>query len=378
MYLTFFKNKIEQNTIPINYNYTFDDLFDNKPFNSETEIEFTSTFRTNFETITVITNTRPSSFNSRILDNIKETLINLTIKYYGHNMSDYYKKFFIPKKSSNELREINAPVDTLMADLKLMQSYFQYHLNVLYHNSAYAYVPHRNIKQALEQHTKNNSHWYLKLDIKHFFPSCNLEFVVKQLKKIYPFEYYSEDDLKAFLWICFLNDELPQGTPMSPMLTNLIMIPIDYALNKYAKEHKLVYTRYADDILISGYEKWDWRKTVQDINNILESEETPFILKTEKTRFGSSAGRNWNLGLMVNKDNNITVGYRNKKKYKATIETLLYVITTTNNVDKDDLYNFQGITSYYTSIEPEYFKNLIKKYERKYNITLKEIYKRFL
>ena len=377
MYLTFFKKKLELNPSPIR-DYTFDDLFNNTPFTLDNELKFTPAFRKNFETITVKTNSRPSSFDSRLLDNVKETLINLTIKYYGHDMSDYYKKFFIPKKSSNELREINAPVDILMADLKVMQNVFQYNLNLLYHNSAYAYIPHRSIKQALEQHTKNNSHWYLKLDIKHFFPSCNLEFVVKQLKKIYPFEYYSEEDLKSFLWICFLNDELPQGTPMSPMLTNLIMIPIDYALEKYAKEHKLVYTRYADDILISGYEKWDWRQTVEDIDKILETEETPFELKKEKTRFGSSAGRNWNLGLMVNKDNKITVGYRNKKTYKAAINTLLTVYASGSPIDQDDLYHFQGITSYYLSIEPDYFKPLIKKYEELYNVKLKEIYKQYL
>lgn len=376
MYLTFFKNKLNNTSAPIS-NYTFEDLFNNKEFINQ-NITFENLSRINFETITVKTNNRPSSFNSRTLDNVKEQLISMTHKYLGMDMSEYYKKFYIPKKSSNEMREINAPVDLLMNDLKIMQSVFQYQLNVLYHNSAYAYVPHRNIKQALEQHTKNNSHWFLKLDIRHFFPSCNLEFVAKQLKKIYPFEYYSEDDIKSIIWICFLNNELPQGTPMSPMLTNLIMIPIDYAINKYAQENDLVYTRYADDIIISGYKKWDWRKTIEDINNILQTEETPFELKTEKTRFGSSAGRNWNLGLMVNKDNNITVGYRNKKKYKATINTLLTVYASGAPIDRDDLYHFQGITSYYSSIEPDYFKPLIRKYEKLYNVKLKEIYKQYL
>ena len=376
MYLTFFKNKLN-NTVAPTHNYTFEDLFNNKEFTNQ-NITFENLARVNFETITVKTNNRPSSFNSRTLDNIKEQLISMTHKYLGMDMSEYYKKFYIPKKSSNEMREINAPVDLLMNDLKIMQSVFQYQLNVLYHNSAYAYVPHRNIKQALEQHTKNNSHWFLKLDIRHFFPSCNLDFVAKQLKKIYPFEYYSEDDIKSIIWICFLNNELPQGTPMSPMLTNLIMIPIDYAINKYAQENYLVYTRYADDIIISGYKKWDWRKTIEDINNIFQTEETPFELKTEKTRFGSSAGRNWNLGLMVNKDNNITVGYRNKKKYKATINTLLTVYASGAPIDRDDLYHFQGITSYYSSIEPDYFKPLIRKYEKLYNVKLKEIYKQYL
>ena len=42
---------------------------------------------------------------------------------------------------------------------------------------------------------------------------------------------------------------------------------------------------------------------------------------------------------------------------------------------KDELYHFQGITSYYLSIEPEYISNLISTYETKYNIYLKDLYK---
>lgn len=377
MYLTFFKNKIKINQNTNVSNYTFEDLFNNVEFTSP-EVLFEPIGRTNYETKTVITETRPSSFDKNKLDQVYSLLSTLTTQFENQPLQAHYDKFFIPKKSSNELREINAPKPLLMSALKIMQNQFQYQLNVLYHNSAYAYIPNRNIKQALEQHTKNNSHWFLKLDIKHFFPSCNLEFVVKQLKKIYPFEYYSEQQLKRILWICFLNDELPQGTPMSPMLTNLIMIPIDYAIEKYAQKHNLVYTRYADDIIISGYKKWDWRKTVEDINNILQTEETPFELKTEKTRFGSSSGRNWNLGLMVNKDNNITVGYRNKKKYKAMLNNMLTSEASGKGLTKEMVYSLQGITSYYKSIEPNYFKPLIKKYEQMYNINLKDIYKRYL
>lgn len=377
MYLTFFKNRLNQNPVPINDNYTFEDLFNNVEYTAQ-GIDFAPAGRTDFTTLTVITNTRPSSFNKDLLDTVKNIIVGMNIKYVGKDMRSFYRKFYIPKKSSNEMREINAPIDTLMSDLRLMQSTFQYQLNILYHNSAYAYVPNRSIKQALEQHTKNNSHWFLKLDIKHFFPSCNLKFVVKQLKKIYPFEYYSKKDLESMICTCFLNDELPQGTPMSPMLTNLIMIPIDYAINKYAQEHSLVYTRYADDILISGYKKWDWRKTIEDINKILKSEKTPFELKTEKTRFGSSAGRNWNLGLMVNKDNNITVGYRNKKKYKAMLNNMLTLEASGQGLTQDMVYQLQGLTSYYKNIEPEYFNRIIRQYEQLYNIKLKDLYKRYL
>ena len=61
-----------------------------------------------------------------------------------------------------------------------------------------------------------------------------------------------------------------------------------------------VYTRYADDILISSKSNFNWQELVNTLKGVLQPQ---FTIKDEKTRYGSTAGRNWNLGLMVNKDN---------------------------------------------------------------------------
>jgi RNA-directed DNA polymerase len=52
--------------------------------------------------------------------------------------------------------------------------------------------------------------------------------------------------------ICCLNDALPQGAPTSPYLSNIIFEHIDQRLSKYLKKLELCYTRYSDDITISG------------------------------------------------------------------------------------------------------------------------------
>lgn len=368
MYLTFLTNKnktLTQNDISI------DDLFDNTFEVSQDIIPE----KTPYITKTVITSHAPNSYNKKELQKIKQKLIDIANRHNPETINQEYSTFYIPKRSGG-LREINAPTEELMKDLKEMQQIFQYELKVLYHNAAYAYVPRRSIKTALEKHQYFKSKWFLKLDIKNFFPSCSQKFVVKMLKKIYPFSQFTTKEINSFIWVCFRNDELPQGTPMSPMLTNLIMIPIDYAITQYAQTQHFVYTRYADDILISAYEKWDFHITEQAINKIFTMLQTPFQLKTEKTRYGSSAGRNWNLGLMLNKNNNITIGYRNKKNYRAMLNNLMTAESSGEHWSKDELYHFQGLTSYYLSIEPEYFRQLIKKYEELYNIKLKEIYKR--
>ena len=372
MYLTF----IKPSNIPVqtNTNYSLNDVFAGVAYEDPQYDTHYDTFK---ETKTIITDRVPSTHNQEYFNSVLEELKALSERHEIDTINQEYDTFYIPKRTGG-LREINAPKPPLMETLKQMQHIFQYKLKVLYHNTAYAYVPHRNIVDALKVHQKNNSRWFLKLDIKDFFPNCSEEFVTKSLHKIYPFSTFTEEDLSEFLWLCFRNDQLPQGTPMSPMLTNLIMIPIDYAIQNYVFENNLCYTRYADDIIISGYNKWDWNQTVLAINTIFRTLNTPFRIKDEKTRFGSSSGRNWNLGLMLNKDNKITVGYKNKKRYKAMLNNLMIAEASAHFWERDQLYHFQGITSYYTSIEPDYFKPLIKKYEEMYNITLREIYKREL
>ncbi len=369
MYLTFFKDKAEVPVLTTN-DFSLDDIFAGR----QMQIQQPVTPRTSFETKTVITDRIPGSYDAEKIRQAVQEIVHIAVKFNPATLNEHYNKFFIPKKTGG-LREINAPDEELMNALRDIKNIFQYDFKVLYHNAAYAYTPQRNIVAALQKHQENKSRWFLKLDIKDFFPSCSQDFVVKTLHRIYPFNMISEAALNTFMWICFLNNELPQGTPMSPMLTNLIMIPVDYAIQNYAYENNLVYTRYADDILISARNSFDWRQTVQAINTIFNILQTPFQIKAEKTRYGSAAGRNWNLGLMYNKDCNITVGYRNKKMYKAMLNNLMTAEASNEPWDKDELYHFQGVTSYYLSVEPEYFKNLIKKYEDMYNITLKEIYK---
>jgi len=86
------------------------------------------------------------------------------------------------------------------------------------------------------------------------------------------------------------------------------MIPLDYRIFNWAAEHKLVYTRYADDMMISGQENFPWQDVVKFIKEVLAEFNAPYEIKKEKTRFGSVKGANWNLGLMVNGNYDITVG----------------------------------------------------------------------
>lgn len=238
------------------------------------------------------------------------------------NRNTLYDSFVIPKKNGG-LRQINAPKDNLMTALTELRYIIENTFNVLPHQSAYAYINNCNILDCLKCHQTNNSRWFAKFDFSNFFNNTTKQFVIDMLKQIYPFSeiMHMSDNwnhmIEKTFDICFLNNGLPQGSPISPIISNIMMVPIDYSIDQYLHENytdsHFVYTRYADDIIISSPNSFSYLTIQDDITRILNQFNTPFALNNSKTRYGSSSGNNWNLGLMLNKDNNITIGYKNKK-----------------------------------------------------------------
>ena len=176
--------------------------------------------------------------------------------------------------------------------------------------------------------------------------------------------------LRQALELAFINGGLPQGTPISPLITNVMMIPVDFALSKALRNYndqKFVYTRYADDFIISSKFDFDVRSVEKLVVDTLKSFDAPFTINASKTRYGSSAGRNWNLGVMLNKDNQITVGHKKKRRLPSMLHN--YVSDRRNHVpwSREDIQTMQGLISYYRMVESENIDALIGHLNKKMN-----------
>ena len=286
-----------------------------------------------------------------------------------------YHTFFIPKHSGG-LRKIDEPKENLMNALRELKSIFENKMGVLYHTSAFAYVPGRSTIDAIKRHQANESRWFLKTDFSNFFGSTTEEFLYSAFSMLFPFSEIVKypagaSALKTALNLCFLDGGLPQGTPISPMLTNAMMIPIDHKIFNELTKQGFVYTRYADDIQLSHKYDFKYTEMVAYINSVVKEFGAPFVIKDQKTRYGSSSGRNWNLGLMLNKDNNITVGYQRKKQVKAMMNNFIVDHLSHIPWPKEDVRHFDGILSYCKMVEKEYFDHMIKAFEEKYKVNFK-------
>ena len=281
--------------------------------------------------------------------------------------STLYETFHIPKKSGG-LRRIDAPKPELMNALRNLKTIFEEDFHALYHTSAFAYVKNRCTVDAVKRHQKNNSKWFGKLDLHDFFGSTTLDYVIKMFSMVFPFSEIvkfpnGEAELRKALDLAFLNGGLPQGTPLSPLITNVMMIPVDYKLANAFRDfdkQRFIYTRYADDFIISSKVDFDVHHVEKLVVDTLHEFGAPFTINESKTRYGSSAGRNWNLGVMLNKDNEITVGHKKKRQFQSMLYN--YITDKRKGVSwpREDVQTMQGLHSYYRMVEPETIDAIVK------------------
>jgi RNA-directed DNA polymerase len=90
----------------------------------------------------------------------------------------------------------------------------------------------------------------LNIDLKDFFPTINFGRVRGLFMKP-PFGM-GPAAASVMAQICTDKNGLPQGAPTSPILSNMIAASLDRKLARLAREQRLKYSRYADDITFSS------------------------------------------------------------------------------------------------------------------------------
>lgn len=228
-----------------------------------------------------------------------------------------YKHFTIPKKSGG-VRDIHAPVKGLKSMLTYLNVVFQ----AMYEptEAAMGFVPGRSIADNASVHV--GKYYVFNTDLKDFFPSIQQPrlWAVLQLK---PFSL-NKGLASVIAGLCCMQDAngdgvLPQGSPCSPILTNIICRQLDRRLTGLAKRFNLKYTRYADDITFSS----DYNVFQSDSEFMTEFKriiaDQHFIFNDKKTRLQRSNERQEVTGLVVNEKVNVV------REYVRDIRNLLYI-----------------------------------------------------
>ncbi len=113
---------------------------------------------------------------------------------------------------------------------------------------------------------------------------------------------------------------LPQGSPASGLISNLVMKPFDGVIMEFCKENGLSYTRYSDDIVISSKKNDFSRDRALTIISFIQklAESNGFSLNREKTRIMTPGSRKYVLGVLVD-GKELRLGKHERERIKRMI-----------------------------------------------------------
>lgn len=155
----------------------------------------------------------------------------------------FYRQFSIPKRSGGQ-RVIDAPYPSLkFVQLWILNNILR---KVKVHGCAHGFVERKSILTNVRPHL--GKRFLLKFDLKDFFPSISINLVIQVFKSL----GYTQEVSFYLASLCCYDGVLPQGSPASPAISNIVARHLDRRLYRLAKQFGYVYTRYADDIAFSG------------------------------------------------------------------------------------------------------------------------------
>ena len=227
-----------------------------------------------------------------------------------------YHTFRIPKKKKGEFREISSPVQ----QLKNIQYLIKIILDDLYkpQGCVMGFVKNRSIVDNAKKHL--NKCYVQNLDIKDFFPSVSQDMILRCLH----FQYGINSKVASMIArLCCMRREdgsivLPQGSPTSPILANMVCVKMDAKIMELVEKFHLDYTRYADDITFSGeYNAFkDEGKFMKELSLIIE--QNHFKLNPDKKRIQKHGSRQEVTGIIISSKTNV------RRKYVKEIRVMLH------------------------------------------------------
>lgn len=254
----------------------------------------------------------------------------------------FYRTFFIKKKNGGD-REINEPLPSL----KEIQEWIYKEIlcNIKISPYAKAYVHGKSIKDNAKFHKRQNK--VLTIDLKDFFPSI----CFNKVMKVFFNAGYRKPVAVLLANLCCLDDSLPQGAPTSPCLSNIIASALDDKIVDFVKNKNIRYTRYADDLTLSG--DFDEKIVINKIRKIVSSEG--YKINPDKTRVRKRNQRQEVTGIVVNEK--LQVSRKDRRDFRRVLyyidkygleEHLKYVGNNKNNY----IYHLIGKITHASFINP--------------------------
>ena len=242
---------------------------------------------------------------------------------------NHYHNFEVAKKSGGK-RQISAPKPRLKElQLWVLETILN---QVPVGDVAHGFIKDRSIVTNAQPHLQQDI--VINVDLKDFFPSISY----RRVKGLFHKLGYAEQQATILALICTQaeteevemdgqryyvqkgNRVLPQGSPASPAISNLIAYKLDKKVRGLATKLNFNYSRYADDLSFSTTE--DNQKNIAAflyfLKKIIESEG--FELHPSKTHIMRKGNLQKVTGIVVNEK--LNVQRSELRKFRALLHNL--------------------------------------------------------
>lgn len=199
------------------------------------------------------------------------------------------RKVEIPKANGRGVRNLGIPT---VIDRLIQQAIHQWltpQYDPEFSNNSYGFREGRNAHQAVleaKQYLDEGKHWVIELDLEKFFDRVNHDKLmgllgkrIKDKRTLKLIRSYLTSGVMEGGVISPRTEGTPQGSPLSPILSNIILHELDKELQR--RGHSFV--RYADDCSIYVRSEKSAHRVEKSITNFLEK-ELKLKVNREKTK----------------------------------------------------------------------------------------------
>lgn len=247
----------------------------------------------------------------------------------------HYRRFELRKRGGGR-----RPIDSPRVFLKVMQQFLVDYIlpGLPISDCVHSFRVGASIHSNARQHC--NAAYVGSIDIRDFFGSVTKGSVESLLTK----NGLPGSAVKLISRLVTKDGSLPQGAPTSPLLSNAILYNFDEYVSMQCKRSKLTYSRYADDIVISGEKRELVRKMMVHSDEILRKDYGLQVNK-DKTRLVSKNAQQRVTGIVINEK------FLPPRTFRRKIRALFYYHSQKGEADIENIRRLFGYVCYLQSFD---------------------------
>lgn len=267
------------------------------------------------------------------------------ISSMAKSQDQHYRTFSMQKKSGG-VRTINSPRAFLKTVQYWIGDYFLYRLDV--HKCCFSYQKGISVKDNASVHLGKK--FILCMDIDSFFDNVGASEVFKLLVS----SGIQVELSKLMSMLVTLNGVLPQGSPVSPTISNAYLYKFDQLMSQFCADFDITYSRYSDDLTFGCDDKGDLVSLIPLVKMSLS--DFNLSIKDKKTRILSEHTSQVITGVAIN--NGIL---RPSRRFRKTVRAIFHNAMSTESVGSTAMLS--GYLNYLKSYEMGETPKNLEKYE---------------